>query len=221
MLEFDHEIGVKICGVTNVADARDCAAAGADMIGLNFSPLSPRCIAPATGAQIVAAVRAHFSRLKFVGVFVNQPSALVREIASDLALDAVQLHGDETPDDLRELDLLFVIKALRVGLDFSETEAAACPSNALLLDSWSHTLPGGTGATFPWSVAARLRSRVNRLILAGGLTSDNVTEAIRTVRPFAVDVCSGVEVRPGEKDQAKVSRFIQNVRASEGVKSGR
>ena len=221
MLDFDHGIGVKICGVTNVADARDCAAAGADMIGLNFSPISTRCIAPASGAQIVGAVRPHFPRLKFVGVFVNQASELVREIAADLALDAVQLHGDETPDDLRELDLLFVIKALRVGLDFSETEAVGYPSNALLLDSWSQSLPGGTGETFPWSIAAALRPRVNRLILAGGLTSDNVAEAIRTVRPFAVDVCSGVEVRPGEKDQAKVSQFIQNVRANEGAKSVR
>lgn len=213
MQKFDHAVAIKICGITDVADALDCAAAGVDMIGLNFSALSLRGITPAAAAQIVAAVRPAFSQVKFIGVFVDQELAAVREIATDLALDAVQLHGAETPEYARQLHFPFVIKALRVGSDFSAAAALNFPSDAILLDSYNSVLPGGTGETFPWSVAAGLR--VKRLILAGGLTSANVAGAIEQVKPFAVDVCSGVETRPGEKDRAKVQRFVASVRASE------
>ncbi len=221
MMEFEHAIAIKVCGLTNVPDALSCAAAGADMIGLNFSSLSLRCIDRRRAAQITAAVRPRFPETKFVGVFVNQESDLVRRLATDLALDAVQLHGDETPDYVRKLDLLFVIKALRVGRDFSEASSIEYGCEAILLDTWSSTLPGGTGETFPWSAAESIRARVKRLILAGGLTSENVGEAIRTVRPFAVDVCSGVEGAPGQKDPARVELFVENVRAAEEAKSAR
>ena len=213
MQKFDHTVAIKICGITNVADALDCAAAGADMIGLNFSALSLRCITPATAAQIIAAVRPQFSQVKFVGVFVDQELALLREIATDLFLDAVQLHGAETPEYARQLNLPFVIKGLRVGPDFSAAAATNFPSDAILLDTYNVLLPGGTGETFPWSVATDLR--VERLILAGGLTSENVAGAIRQVKPFAVDVCSGVEATPRRKDRAKVQEFVESVRAVE------
>nr|MBA3650455.1 phosphoribosylanthranilate isomerase [Chthoniobacterales bacterium] len=235
MLEFENKVAVKICGVTNVRDAITCAEAGADMLGLNFSARSLRCVEPKTAREIVEAVRAKFPRTKLVGVFLDQDAALVKTVAADLALDAVQLHGNETPDYVRELavsvipadaargavvagdgdpgrpktrpDLpppgstppatTFVIKALRVSR--VRPDAAGYDCAAILLDTWSAQDPGGTGETFPWAIAAELRPMVNRLILAGGLTSANVAEAIREVRPFAVDVCSGVESALGRK----------------------
>jgi phosphoribosylanthranilate isomerase len=219
MLEFEHKVGVKICGVTTLEDALACAGAGADMIGLNFSPRSVRCITPTIGREIIAALRRQFSKVKVAGVFVNQESALVQKIAADLTLDAVQLHGDESADYVRELDARFVIKALRIGLS-GAAAGVGYDSGAILLDTWDRARPGGTGRTFPWSIAAALRPQVTRLILAGGLTSHNVGEAIRTVRPFAVDVSSGVEIAPGRKDEAKVRAFLEAVRAVEEEKNG-
>ena len=218
-MEFEHEVAVKICGVTNAADALGCAEAGADMIGLNFSALSLRCLSPDKAAGIMTAVRSDSPAVKFVGVFVNQELELVRKIANDLALDAVQLHGEETPDYVRGLGLPFVIKALRVGADFFKLETIDYGSEAILLDTWSGQSPGGTGETFPWSIAKTFRAGAKRLILAGGLTSENVASAIRAVRPFAVDVCSGVEASPGQKERAKVQRFVESVRATAGVRS--
>lgn len=211
MREFDHRVGIKICGITNVEDALLCAAAGAAMLGLNFSPRSLRCTAPATAAQIAASVRTQFPRVKLVGVFVDQERDFVRTITTDLALDAVQLHGNETVEDVVVARAPFVIKALRVSSQLPAFAAYAEKCHAILLDTWSRESPGGTGETFPWSIAAELRPQVARLILAGGLTSDNVGEAIRIVRPFAVDVCSGVEFAPGRKDEAKVRAFVKAV----------
>ena len=208
MFEFEHKVAVKICGVMSSAEALLCAGAGADMIGLNFSPQSVRCITPETGAEIVAAAREQFRQLKFVGVFVDQEREFVETVAAELALDAVQLHGTETPGYVHDLKVPSVIKALRVS---GTPDVSACRCDAILLDTFSAKAPGGTGETFPWSIAAELRPQVSRLILAGGLTSANVAEAIRTVRPFAVDVCSGVESSPGHKDEAKVRAFLRAV----------
>lgn len=212
MLKFNHRVAIKICGITSVADALACAAAGTDMIGLNFSPCSQRCIAPATAAEIIVALRPQFPQIKFVGVFVDQDLELVRTMAADLALDAVQLHGAETPAYARALVRPFVIKAFRVGPGFTTAQAEDFPSAAILLDTYSSNLPGGTGEVFPWALAAGLPPR--RLILAGGLTSENVGEAIAQVGPFAVDVCSGVETTPGRKDAREVEQFVERVRAS-------
>lgn len=210
MLEFENKVAVKICGVTNVADAIACAAAGADMLGLNFSPRSLRCLEAGTAREIVQAVRSRFPKPKLVGVFLDQEASAVEKLAGELGLDAVQLHGDESADYVRGLDAPFVIKALRVtGV---RPDAAAYECAGILLDSWSAQAPGGTGETFPWAIAAKVRPTVNRLILAGGLTSANVAEAIREVRPFAVDVCSGVESAPGRKDEGKVRAFLQAVK---------
>ena len=208
MFEFGKKVAVKICGVTTVADAQLCAGAGAEMIGLNFSPQSKRCITPEIGAEIIATARRQFPQLKFVGVFVDQEPHFVETVAAELALDAVQLHGLESPEYVRDLEVPSAIKALRVT---GTPNVSVYPCAVILLDTFSAKAPGGTGETFPWSIAAGLRPQVSRLILAGGLTSFNVAEAIRTVRPFAVDVCSGVESAAGRKDEAKVRAFIRAV----------
>lgn len=214
MLEFNSEVAVKVCGVTNIDDAMACAAAGANMIGLNFWPRSPRHISRANAADIIADVRTKFEKTKFVGVFVNQEREFVETIAKDLTLDAVQLHGEEDPDYVRDLRARFVIKALPVGPEFSLSGAADYDCDAILLDSWSANGPGGTGQTFPWSVAAAIRPLLRRLFLAGGLSPENVAGAIKLVRPVAVDVCSGVEDTPERKNHPRVRRFIQAVRAA-------
>ncbi|MEP6976011.1 MAG: phosphoribosylanthranilate isomerase [Spartobacteria bacterium] len=215
MDDFEPKVAVKICGLTSVADALACADAGADWMGLNFSPRSVRCLTPALGAEIIAAVRPRFPRIKFAGVFVDQGRELVRQIATDLALDAVQLHGNETVEDVDATRGFMIIKALRVGAELPDVGTFAAHCDAILLDTWSASAPGGTGETFPWEMAAALRPQIKRLILAGGLTSENVSEAIRAVRPFAVDVCSGVERGPGKKDERKMRNFIAAVRAAE------
>ncbi|HEY5036348.1 MAG TPA: phosphoribosylanthranilate isomerase, partial [Chthoniobacterales bacterium] len=150
MFESDERVAIKICGITRREDALLCAAAGVEMLGLNFSLKSARCIAPEVAKEIVCAVRAQFLEIRLVGIFVNQELAFVQEIAAQLRLDAVQLHGDETPDFTRALSGIFVIKAFRVGPSFSAAEIAAYPCDAVLLDSWSARSPGGTGETFPW-----------------------------------------------------------------------
>lgn len=211
MFESENRVAIKICGLSRVEDALFCAGAGVEMLGLNFSAESARRVAPDVAREIVSAVRARFSRIQFVGIFVNQERSLVQQITADLALDAVQLHGDETPEYATALRAPFVIKAFRVGTAFAEEKAASFPCDAVLLDSWNAHTRGGTGETFSWPTAAALRPRVKRLILAGGLTSRNVAEAIELVRPDAVDVCSGVEDAPGRKSADKVQRFVAAV----------
>ena len=174
-------------------------------------------MSPASAAEILAAVRRHFAQTKVVGVFLDQELDFVQKVTTDLALDAIQLHGEETPQYLSKLDASFVIKALRIGR-YSAFAPADYKCDAILLDTWSAQSPGGTGETFPWSLAAALEPQVRRLILAGGLTSANVADAIRTVRPFALDVCSSVEAAPGRKDPLKVRRFVGAVRAVEEEK---
>lgn len=216
MLRSGDALSVKVCGVTRSEDAHACAAAGVDMLGLNFWPRSRRHITSAHAAEIVEAVRAKSAAIKFVGVFVDQPIEFVQSIARHLALDALQLHGGETPDYIRRLEVPMVIKALRVGPEFSLAMAAKYKC-AILLDGWSDTVPGGTGQTFPWEVAAALRSNVEQLILAGGLTAENVSEAIRIVQPNTVDVCSGVEAAPGRKSIEKLRRFIDAARNADAA----
>jgi phosphoribosylanthranilate isomerase len=214
MFEFDHDVAVKICGITNVDDAMACADAGAEMLGLNFAPQSLRCISRAEAAEIMAAVRAKFDQIKFVALFVNQEAAVVETLVKDFAFDAVQLHGDENSNYIRNLSAPFVIKALRVGPTFSAADTVAYDCDAILLDAWTPTELGGTGQSFSWPTAATVRPLVRRLFLAGGLTPENIAEALKVVRPFAVDVCSGVEDAPGRKNHGKVRRFIEAVAAA-------
>ncbi|GAC1686256.1 MAG: phosphoribosylanthranilate isomerase [Candidatus Acidiferrum sp.] len=201
---------VKICGITNASDARAACDLGAHALGFNFYEKSPRVIAPAAAWKILRKLPPLVST---VGIFVNWKPAAVTALAESLHLFAVQLHGDEIPRDVISCAKhISVIKAFRINKDFSlKTLAPFRAASAFLLDADAGTGQfGGTGQTADWSVA-RLAANSHRIILAGGLTPDNVAEAIRSVRPYAVDVASGVESRPGKKDPAKLRAFFSEV----------
>jgi phosphoribosylanthranilate isomerase len=196
-------VKVKICGVTSVADALLAAAAGADAVGLNFHPPSPRCVSDAAAEEIAAALPAAVWR---VGVFVDAARERVRERASRLALDALQFHGGEGAAYCRGWPQK-VIKAVRVrGPGALAAAAAEYAVDFLLADAYVEGVAGGTGRRLPpaWLEGV---SR-ERLILAGGLDAGNVAEAVRRVRPAWVDVASGVESAPGRKDPQAVRRFV-------------
>lgn len=217
---------IKICGITNLEDALIAAEAGADMLGFIFYPPSARYVAPETVAEIVS----HVSRFtvhakdnlkqkprnlkpKFVGVFVNSPADEVREMMDFCGLDLAQLHGDESP----EMVAAFGGRAFKAINPQSLPEAERDSSLVIrhspfvLIDAFHPTERGGTGKTADWDMAAQLARR-HPILLAGGLTPQNVATAIRTVRPLGVDVSSGVEASKGKKDPAKVRVFIEQVR---------
>jgi phosphoribosylanthranilate isomerase len=197
---------MKFCGITRVEDAWAAADVGAAAIGFVFAPASPRAIAP-DAARAIAVTLPPF--LQRVGVFVDWPVAEVRRIAEHVGLDAVQLHGRETVDDAAAA-WTRVIKALARDRD-PVAEAAVWPvSVTLLVDAASGDAPGGTGQLADWPAAAAL-ARQRRVVLAGGLTAENVGEAIAVVRPYAVDVSSGIETRPGEKSVARMRAFARAV----------
>jgi phosphoribosylanthranilate isomerase len=204
---------VKICGVTNLEDALLCVEAGADMLGFNFYPRSPRYVAPPEARRITDQLPAS---VLSVGVFVNEESpGRVEELAARAGVAAVQLHGDEPAAYCRALDGRPVIKALRVSADFAPESAVTCGTQAVLLDSYSKDLYGGTGDVCDWSAARRVRALVPRLFLAGGLGPGNVAEAVRAVAPYAVDACSLLERAPGLKDAGRVRAFIAAVRRAD------
>jgi phosphoribosylanthranilate isomerase len=202
-------VHVKICGITNLDDALASIDAGAHALGFNFYERSPRYIEPLAARDIIQQLP---PSIMCVGVFVNLPAPeQVRRIAGEAGVNAVQLHGDESPAYCRELKDLFVIKALRVAGDFEPEHAAQYETEAILLDAFSPAVFGGAGHTFDWSVAMRTRPLVGKLFLAGGLNEQNVSAAIEAVQPYAVDACSGLESAPGRKDAAKVRAFIEAV----------
>ena len=206
-------VRIKICGITNVADAQAAVEAGADFLGLNFYEKSPRHITPAEAAKI----RPHIpAGVQAVGVFVNANPSGITDLCASLSLDAVQLHGDETPATVDELSRHFsVIKAFRVNTTFPLDQLNSFPEAfAFLLDADHAGQYGGTGHTADWDVARRA-ALTHRIILAGGLKVQNIADAIRSVRPYAVDVASGVESEPGKKDHARLSEFVQEVRRAE------
>jgi phosphoribosylanthranilate isomerase len=199
---------VKICGVTSVDDALMAATAGADAIGLNFWPRSPRCVTVDVACAIAASLPAHVCR---VGVFVDAPRDEVASVAARVGLDALQFHGSESAALCAGWDRK-TIKAVRVRDADSLAQAAAYAVDFILADAYVEGRPGGTGRRVPWEWLGGVPP--GRLILAGGLTPENVTEAIRALRPAAVDVASGVERAPGRKDPEKVGRFIANARVA-------
>ena len=204
---------IKICGVTTLGDAEHAAAAGAWAIGLNFWPRSLRRCDPAVAVEIAAALK---RRVEVAGVFVNPTLDEVSTAAEAVGLTMIQLHGDEGPAFCAEVARRTgckVIKAARVrsGADVQALGAFAVDYH--LLDSYVPDRPGGTGETFVWDIVRGHRRRVP-VILSGGLTPDNVAEAIAAVRPFAVDVASGVEAAPGHKDQGRVDAFVAAVAAT-------
>jgi phosphoribosylanthranilate isomerase len=212
------EVLIKICGVTSVGDALACAELGADWIGLNFHPPSPRSIDPDVAAAIVRALP---RRVTAAGVFVDRPAAEVADLAGRLGLDVVQLHGQEPPQDLVALARFRVIRAFRLRAadgwlmvtDFlSRAEALGHPPEGVLVDAYVPGLPGGSGTVIDLSLLDAAPP-LPRLILAGGLTAENVAERIARIRPWMVDVASGVESAPGRKDPGSVAAFIRAVRS--------
>ena len=195
---------VKICGVTNVADALAAAEAGADMIGLNFYEKSPRYISFATASEISRALPPFVLR---VGVFVNPEESQVVEAIAACGLNLLQFHGDEDSDFCTQFGLMSV-KALRVRDAESLQTLENFNTDAFLLDAYSKSGLGGTGEKFNWDLAVAAQKFGKPIFLAGGLTPENVADAVKQVRPFAVDVSSGVESAPGKKDAAKVQAFI-------------
>ena len=202
-------VEVKVCGLTTVDDALRCIEMGADAIGLNFWPGSPRCVDPARAREIVEAAG---DRAAMVGVFVDFTVDRIHEIFRETGIPWAQLHGDEPPELLAEL-LPNAYKAIGVKDGSAIELARGYPGEHLLLDVSVPGMPGGTGRTFDWDIAAAV-AKERKLTLAGGLTADNVAEAVRAVRPFRVDVASGVESEAGRKDPELVRRFIDAAKAA-------
>lgn len=201
-------IRVKICGITDVEDALQACACGADALGLVFYPRSPRCVTP---EQARAIIRALPPLVTTVGLFVNEEPRRIRQLADDCGLDVIQLHGDEGPHAC-DFAPRRSIKALRVKDAASLSGHDEFRTSALLLDAWVAGAYGGTGESFNWELAAGI-ARQRPVILAGGLTPENVAAAVSAVRPYGVDVSSGVESAPGRKDPAKVAAFIRNAKS--------
>ena len=206
-------IRVKICGITNAADAFAAIEAGANLLGFNFYPKSPRHITEAEAAKIRRQLP---KKVEAVGIFVNAPLAEVAALSKSLNLDVAQLHGDESPETVGELARsVSVWKAFRVESDFRlETLDEYSQAFAFLFDAAHTGQYGGTGHSTDWDIAQRAAVG-RRIILAGGLKVENVAAAVRIVRPYAVDVASGVESKPGKKDHGLLREFIQEVRRGE------
>ena len=210
---------VKICGITNQRDAKRAVDAGADLLGFNFCKESPRYVTPAKARRIVSSLP---KRVSAVGVFVNQPEEKVIKVARTVGLKTLQLHGDEGPAAVDRLKRLFrVIKALRMGGTLRNAEISTYKrASAILLDGFDKKLHGGTGKVFDWRMARRAK-RHGRIFLAGGLTPENIGEAIRTAQPYAVDVCSGVETKPGKKDPKRIQELMRAVAAAQKARAKR
>lgn len=204
---IDGMVKVKICGITNRDDALHAADCGADALGFVFYAASPRCVAPEQARIIIASLPPFVTR---VGLFVNEDPERIKALVAACGLDAVQLHGDELPADCL-LPPCRVIKGVRPAAAAELAALADYPVTALLVDAAVPGRFGGTGQRADWELARHIATR-HRVILAGGLTPDNVGEAVRHVCPYGVDVASGVEVAPGRKDPDKVARFIRMAR---------
>jgi phosphoribosylanthranilate isomerase len=200
---------VKVCGITSYADAVMALDAGVDALGFNFFERSPRYIRPEDARSIIRRIPAFAVS---VGLFVNVAGPeRVTGTARAAGVQVLQLHGDETPEYCRALADWTLIKAVRVGTDGIPPGIEAYPVQAFLLDARDDALFGGTGKSFDWSIVRGMQ-RVRPIVLAGGLRSDNVREAIRIAAPYGLDVCSGVESAPGKKDAARLKQFMDEVR---------
>jgi phosphoribosylanthranilate isomerase len=203
---------VKICGVTRVEDARAAALAGADFVGINFWPSSKRFVHVDAAAALARAGRVRGAMI--VGIFVDASIATIAEAAGTARLDVIQLHGDESPAtcaEVRSVTGLRVWKALPVASAADIDGLERWPVHAILLDAATPGR-GGSGRTIDWGIAARATESVRPIVLAGGLDPGNVAAAVTAVKPWAVDVASGVESAPGIKDPAKIAAFIRAVR---------
>jgi phosphoribosylanthranilate isomerase len=201
-------VRVKICGITNLEDAQEAINLGADALGFNFYKRSSRYIEPAKAKPIIEALPPLIS---LVGIFVDEFSPeRIRSIAHAIGLGTIQLHGSESPEYVKKISEVRIIKAFRVGENFDLTQLVAFRVGAYLLDAYDAKQLGGTGKTFNWDVAVQAKQH-GRVILAGGLSSENVAEAVLQVRPYAVDVCSAIESEPGKKDFQKMEALFREV----------
>lgn len=201
---------VKICGITRLDDALAAVEAGADALGFMFYPRSPRAVTPAQVREITRVLPPFAAR---VGVFVDASAGEIRAAIGEAGLDTLQLHGAETPEFCAQFGLP-VVKAFRVADESVLAELGRYPVAAHLLDAYSPAAHGGTGRTFNWAIARAAVAAGHRVVLAGGLAPDNVARAVTEVRPFGLDVSSGVESAPGRKDAAKLRAFCAAVRAA-------
>ena len=202
-------VKVKICGITNLADALVAAEAGADALGFVFWEQSPRCVSVETAADIIRGLPPFLVK---VGVFVNAPTDFVYRGIGQCGLNLLQFHGDETPEYCVQFGLMSM-KAFRIRDQNSLLDLPGYQTDAWLLDAFAPDKAGGTGQRFNWELAVQARDLGRPIFLAGGLTAENVGEAVRLVRPYAVDVSSGVEATPGKKDHEKVKAFIREAKA--------
>lgn len=207
-------VRVKICGITQVEDALHAIENGADAIGLVFYSPSPRCVSIAQAIEIIDKIPAFVST---VGLFVNAEAQFIHEVISQVPLDLLQFHGDETPEQCSRYGMPF-IKAIRVKSDTNLVQCAKdfSASKGLLLDTYTEGVAGGTGQVFDWNLIPKQLTVLRQaheppVILAGGLNAQNVAQAIAQVRPYAVDVSGGVEISKGIKDVAKIAAFMQQV----------
>jgi phosphoribosylanthranilate isomerase len=210
---------IKICGLTNYEDALQAIEAGADMLGFNFYPPSPRSITVENCAEITSRIRRQFPAVTTVGIFVNESIEQIENTLATCDLQLVQLHGDETISDLEALGSR-AYKAIRPKSEgearelFDRFASRGSTSPGLLLDAFKLGSYGGTGEVADWGIAAQL-AKSTPLLLAGGLTPDNVCAAIDQIQPWGVDIASGVESKPGKKDVNKMKAFIQAIRTQE------
>ena len=202
---------IKICGITRAEDVQAVAASGADAFGLVFYEKSPRYVTLHQARDVIRAVPPFLST---IGLFVNPAESAVREILSQVPLDVLQFHGEEPPEFCAQFGRPY-LKAIRVrpGVDLVQFAARYAGAQGLLLDAWVEGTHGGTGASFDWALIPR--ELPLPVILSGGLDANNVAEAIRQVRPYAVDVSSGVEAGKGIKDAAKIAAFIKEVKQTD------
>jgi phosphoribosylanthranilate isomerase len=200
---------IKICGITDLQDAVAAVDAGADALGFNFYRPSPRYIDPLVAREIIEQLP---ESVLTVGVFVNEVE--IETIATTAGVAGLQLHGDESPAECERLKEWYVIKALAVNENFNVGRVSDYNVNALMLDAGHKSLRGGTGQVFDWSIARSVNDLGVQMFLAGGLTPDNVGDAIDAVHPYAVDACSGVEKGPGKKDHDRLRAFVKAARSS-------
>jgi phosphoribosylanthranilate isomerase len=205
-------VKVKICGITNLPDGMAAADAGADALGFVFYDQSPRAIPVEAAAALIRQLPPFVLK---VGVFVNASEDLVVRAIRECGLNLLQFHGDETPEYCLQFGLMSM-KAIRVRDAASLRALLGYHTDAWLLDAYSPDRHGGTGETFNWDLALEARDWGRPIFLAGGLTPENVAEAVRRARPYAVDVSSGVEATPGRKDHAKLKAFIQASKSVDG-----
>jgi phosphoribosylanthranilate isomerase len=203
---------IKICGITNLADAKVAVQAGADALGFVFYDQSPRRISIPAAAEIARHLHPAILR---VGVFVNAPAEFISEAIAGSDLSLLQFHGDETPEFCLQFGVMSM-KAFRMRDAETLKELPKYQTDAWLLDAYAPEAPGGTGAKFNWNLALEAKKLGRPVFLAGGLTPENVGEAVRRVQPFGVDVSSGVEMSPGRKDHAKLLAFINAVKVAAG-----